>query len=79
VEDKAMMTATFNDHTACRLAVVHGDDFEPRPDDRFLFEFPDGTLKEGVVRIDDPLEPRHDMMSLRGTYHRDAKTIMLQV
>lgn len=73
-----MMTATFSDGTACRLDVIHGDRFEPRDGETFLFEFPEGTLKEGAIHFESPPEACWDRPPFRGIYDRDAKTVALE-
>jgi hypothetical protein len=72
-----MMTASFNDGTACRIDTVHGAGFAPRPGDVLLFEFPDGTLKEGYIHVEDPLEAHLEIAPFNGSYNREANTVTL--
>ena len=74
-----MMTAKFNDGTACCLEVIRGDRFEPREGDRFLFEFPEGALKEGTVHFAEPEGPCCDTRSLRAVFDRRAKIVAIEV
>lgn len=73
------MTAKFNDGTACRLDAVHGDRFEPREGDRFLFEFPEGNLKEGTIHFGRPQEACWDDPPCRGVFDQKAKTVSIKV
>jgi len=73
------MTATFNDGSSCRLRVVHGDPFEPREGERFLFEFPEGTLKEGTVHLGDPPEACWDHEPCHGVVDHRTKIVALTV
>lgn len=79
MEVSAMMTATFNDGTACRLETVHGDAFEPREGERFLFEFPEGALKEGAIHYGHPSEACYDNPPRRAVFDRRTKIIAIEV
>lgn len=48
-EGMIMRIVTFDDGTSCRIARVRGDHFEPCEGEPFLFEFPEGSLKQGAV------------------------------
>ena len=73
-----MLTATFNDGSQLRFEVVHGDGFEPHEGDTVLFEFPDGALREGVVRLQAARSGHGDASLLRGIYDRGAKVVALE-
>ena len=74
-----MMTAQFNDGTACRLEAVHGDRFEPCDGERYLFEFPEGTLKEGTIHFGHPREACCDNHPRHAVYDRRTRIVAVEV
>jgi hypothetical protein len=77
-EVSVMLTARFNDGTALRFEVVHGDRFEPHEGEKLLFEFPDGALREGVVYLRPAWAEGGYEPLRRGVYDRKARIVALE-
>ena len=74
-----MMTARFSDGSACRLEAVRGDGFEPREGDTYLFEFPEGALKEGTIHFGHSPEVYCWAVPRTGVFDRRSKVVALEV
>jgi hypothetical protein len=67
----------FSDGTSGRFN-VKGDEFHPEMWEKFLFEFPDGTLKEGQIN-DVGGEATEGARVQDGIFSVDARTIAVEV
>ena len=74
-----MKVVRFGDGTTCRLGVVHGDRFEPREGETFLFEFPDGRLKEGTVNAPVTVWSDARVPVRSGVYDCKSRVVSLEV
>ena len=75
-----MFTATFDDGSTRSFKSIHGLELGSGDGGRYLFEFPDGTIREGTLReaIDEPptTEGHH---SGSGIYDPASRTIAVEV
>jgi hypothetical protein len=76
-EVSIMVTAKFRDGSECLIEAVPGDGFEPHEGERYLFEFPEGTLKEGIISFD--RRPRPQAGESPHHVHFDPKTRIVEV
>jgi hypothetical protein len=74
-----MMTARFADGTVCRLEAVHRDSFNPREGEVYLFEYPDGALKEGWIHFVHPPEVCCESPRVQGIYDQRTRIVALEV
>jgi hypothetical protein len=78
-EDRPMRVVLFEDGTACSIARVHGEGFDPHEGDRFLFEFPDGRVMEGTVRFGASVGVPEDVPAYNAFFDGSARTLTLEV
>jgi hypothetical protein len=68
-------TALFKDGTLQHFH-IHGEGFDPRPGEVFLFEFPEGVLKEGTIRFEEDV-PGETILD--GVFDAASRTIAVEV
>ena len=73
-----MIIATFKDGTVCCLDKVHGEGFDPKDGEIFLFEFLDGSLKEGAVHTEAPSKVTEAGPVYNAIFDRETRTVSIE-
>jgi hypothetical protein len=74
-----MLIVLLDDGTRLRFGRIHGDGFDPREGEKYLFEFPRGEIQEGVVKSVEEAGAENETRFVNGIFDGTVRRIAVDV